>query len=74
MGEMALLSPVERIGETAGVVWRYLHVSGPVPLTTLARDVDRPRDLLMQALGWLAREGKLDMIETKRKKSIALKA
>ncbi len=73
MGELALLSPVDRIGESAGVVWRYLHTSGPVPLTTLARDVDLSRDLLMQAIGWLAREDKLEIIETKRKKSIALK-
>lgn len=73
MGELVLLSPVERIGETAGVVWRYLHASGPVPLTSLTRDLDVPRDLLMQALGWLAREDKLDILETKRKKTVALK-
>lgn len=73
MGELVLLSPVQRIGETAGVVWRYLQASGPVPLTTLTRDLDVPRDLLMQALGWLAREDKLDILETKRKKTVALK-
>ena len=74
MGELALLSPVDRIGEAAGVVWRYLHESGPVPFTALTRDVDLSRDLLMQAIGWLARENKLEIVESKRKKSIALKA
>ena len=73
MGELVLLSPIDRIGETAGVVWRYLHTSGPVPLTTLTRDLEVSRDLLMQALGWLARENKLEILETKRKKTVALK-
>jgi hypothetical protein len=62
-----------RIGETAGIVWRYLAVSGPVSVNALARELQIPRDLLMQAIGWLAREDKLIINVEQRKRTLALK-
>jgi hypothetical protein len=69
----ALEPALLRIGEAAGVVWSYLHKKGKVPLTKLIDDVDLSRDLLMQAIGWLARENKLQFSETSRRKMVALR-
>ena len=64
---------VQSIGEVSGTVWSYLHEEGPVTLSRLAREIDAPRDLVMQGVGWLAREGKVEFLEGNRSKTIALK-
>jgi hypothetical protein len=43
-------------------------------LAKLVERVGGNRDVVMQAIGWLAREDKLEMSETKRGRVIALKA
>jgi len=63
---------VEEIGIVAGLVWHYLAESNPVTLSRLARDLNMPRDLVMQAVGWLAREGKIAFHEGPRSKLISL--
>lgn len=60
------------IGAVAGLVWQYLDLSGLVTLSKLAKDIDAPRDMVMQGIGWLAREGKLRFEETPRSKLIGL--
>jgi hypothetical protein len=65
-------SPNDQIGETAGLVWHYLASKGKVNMTTLIRDLKAHRDLTMQAIGWLAREHKVVIVEEKKKKMIAL--
>jgi hypothetical protein len=55
------VSPVASIGEAAGAVWRILADCGPTSLAKLVKAVDEPRDVVMQALGWLAREDKIDI-------------
>ncbi len=68
------LSPaVARIGEAAGVVWTYLSSHGPTSLTVLAHGVGVPRDLLLQALGWLARENKVEIADKGRGKIVSLR-
>jgi hypothetical protein len=62
-----------RIGEAAGVVWSYLAAHGPTSLTVLAKGVGVPRDTLLQALGWLARENKIDIADKGRGKIISLR-
>ena len=66
-------SCVARIGDTAGAVWHLLEKNGPVSITGLAKKVDAPRDVVMQAVGWLAREGKVEVTEKGRKRMIALR-
>ncbi|MBI1904092.1 MAG: winged helix-turn-helix domain-containing protein [Planctomycetia bacterium] len=66
-------SSVARIGETAGAIWRLLDENGPLPLTKLLKECDEPRDVVMQALGWLAREDKIQMDDDSRNKTISLK-
>ncbi len=63
---------VESIGTVAGLVWSFLDESGSVTLSKLAREIDAPRDMVMQGVGWLAREGKIDFHEGPRSKLISL--
>ena len=64
---------VEQIGDTAGLIWHHLHETGPRTLTQLAKEVDAPRDVIMQAVGWLAREDKLSIDEDRNKKIASLR-
>jgi len=63
---------VESIGVVAGVVWQYLSEHEPVTLSKLSREIDAPRDLVMQAVGWLGREGKIEFHQGSRSKLISL--
>lgn len=63
---------VESIGLVAGLVWEFLTENGPVTLSKLAREVDGPRDLVMQGVGWLAREGKIEFHQGPRSKLVSL--
>ena len=63
---------VEGIGVAAGLVWHYLSENGSVTLSKLAREIDAPRDMVMQGVGWLAREGKVTFQEGARSKLISL--
>ncbi len=65
-------SAVQQIGETAGEVWQLLNTSGPLSMTQLIKQVDAPRDVVMQAVGWLAREDKLRIEEEGRRKTVDL--
>ena len=67
------VSCTAQIGETAGVVWHTLEKGGPMTLAQLAKKVKAPRDLVMQAVGWLAREGKVEIDESKRTRSVSLR-
>ncbi len=72
MAQELLAHQVESIGTVAGLVWRYLDENGQVTLSKLAREIDAPRDTVMQGIGWLAREGKVVFHEGPRSKLIAL--
>ena len=65
-------STAASIGETAGVVWHALKEHGPLSLAKLVEQTGRNRDLVMQAVGWLAREDKIAVTETKRGKIVSL--
>ena len=62
-----------QIGETAGLVWHALDKKGRITLAQLAKEVEAPRDAVMQAVGWLAREGKVEIEESGPKRTIALR-
>jgi predicted ArsR family transcriptional regulator len=62
-----------QIGETAGVVWHKLADNGPMTLAQLAKEVGTPRDTVMQAIGWLAREGKIEIEDNGRKRLVTLR-
>jgi len=64
---------VEQIGETAGDIWKALSLKGPLTLSKLAKEIDAPRDLIMQGVGWLAREDKVTIEEEVRSRVVSLK-
>lgn len=66
-------SYVSQIGETAGIIWRLLQDNGPQTIAKLAKEVDAPRDVVMQALGWLAREDKITIDEEARSRLVSLR-
>lgn len=64
---------VQAIGETAGQVWEFLNQHGHSSLNAIKLGVPAPKSLVDMAIGWLAREGKIDMTEEKRSIRIWLK-
>lgn len=64
--------PVQQIGETAGAVWQALHENGPLSYAKVVERVGGNRDVVMQAVGWLAREGKIEITESRRGRVVTL--
>ncbi len=48
---------ITQIGITAGEIWHYLDEHGEVKLSQLVFGIDKPREVILMSLGWLAREG-----------------
>jgi len=69
---MATVSCVEQIGETAGIVWHVLEDQGPLSMAKLVKAAGQHRDLVMQAVGWLAREDKVIIEENSRGRVVSL--
>ena len=63
----------EQIGETAGLVWRALESKGPQSLAALKKQVKAPGDLVLMAVGWLAREEKLALEQKGRVQLLKLR-
>ena len=72
MATIEVSSPICHIGETAGAVWHLLSDHGPLALSKIPKEVDAPRDVVMQAIGWLAREDKLRIEEEGRSRIVSL--
>jgi hypothetical protein len=64
------IDAAQEIGTTAGHLWRYLSDHGPTPVTQLTKELEQPRDVVLQAIGWLAREGKVDYMPGKGKAKV----
>jgi hypothetical protein len=67
------MSEIKTIGDTAGLVWNFLRTNGESSLSTLEKKVEAPRSLVSMAVGWLAREGKIELKDEKRAVRISLK-
>jgi hypothetical protein len=73
MATVTTNSCVEEIGKTAGQLWKFLSEQGPISIAKLVKSMSEPRDNVMQAIGWLAREDKLKIEEEGRTRIISLK-
>ena len=62
-----------QVGETAGKVWHLLNDEGPHTFAQLKKKLDGSGELLSFALGWLAREDKVDITQEKKVVKVALK-
>jgi hypothetical protein len=69
----APISHVAHIGQTAGAVWTILKKDGPLSMAKLVKAVGGPRDVVMQAQGWLAREDKIWIEEDGRSRIVSLR-
>jgi hypothetical protein len=49
----------KQLGETAGRVWSVLRDKGPLSVSTIKKQVKAPGEMVLMAIGWLAREDKL---------------
>lgn len=63
----------DEIGATAGLVWQTLNDQGAQTVAALKKSVGGPGDLVMAAVGWLAREGKLEFETSGRTVKISLR-
>ena len=61
------------VGDTAGKVWRLLNDQGPHTLAQLKKKLNGTNELLPLALGWLAREDKVEITSEKKSLRFQLK-
>lgn len=67
-----MIAVQERIGTTAGKVWQVLKKQEETDISRLPRMVSEKSVIVNQALGWLAREGKLEYREQGDRLFVAL--
>ena len=56
---------ITEIGIAAGDIWHFLDEKGQVTLDELVKGIGQKRDLVLMSLGWLAREGHVNVREEK---------
>ncbi len=64
---------LENIGNVAGAVWHYLEKNSEATVTKLTRELGENERTILMAVGWLAREEKLDFEKRKQGTYITLK-
>ena len=62
----------EKVIETAGKAWRYLGQNGETNVVQLAKSLKEKDEVVLQALGWLAREDKIDYTVKNRRTFVSL--
>ena len=63
----------EEIGQVAGELWGVLSTDGGQTLAAIKKSIDAPPELIFAALGWLAREDKLEFTFNGRTPKISLR-
>lgn len=51
---------IEKVGSTAGRIWDILQQKDELTISQLPKVLKEKDSLVYQALGWLAREGKIE--------------
>ena len=62
-----------KIGETAGKIWKFLEDKREASLAQIKKGVKEDPNLILEAIGWLAREDKLRIEKKGRFTTYALK-
>ncbi len=52
---------ITEIGIVAGGIWHFLDQHANATLSQLAGALEQPRELILMSLGWLAREGHVNL-------------
>jgi hypothetical protein len=63
----------EQVGEIAGKIWHMLNDHGPQTLAQLKKRLNDSGEVVGFALGWLAREDKIEISQEKKSYKVALK-
>ena len=61
------------IGHTAGDVWGYLSAGEPRTIAEIKKSIPGSSDLVVAAIGWLAREDKLEFVTSGKTVKIGLR-
>jgi hypothetical protein len=61
------------IGHVAGDVWGLLGRDGGQTIAAIKKSIDAPGDVVLAAIGWLAREDKLEFSANGRSVKISLR-
>lgn len=56
---------ITEIGIVAGEIWHYLDRHERATLDALTQGINRPKELILMSLGWLAREGHISLGDEK---------
>jgi len=62
----------EKVIEAAGKTWRFLGQNGQTKVSQLAKCLKEKDEVVLQALGWLAREDKIDYTVKNRRTFVSL--
>ncbi len=62
----------DKVIEAAGKAWRFLGQNGQTNVSQLAKSLKEKDEVVFQALGWLAREDKIDYTIKNRRTFVAL--
>ena len=63
----------DKIGELAGKVWNFLDKEEESTVSGIVDAVDAPRSKVSMAIGWLAKEDKLEFEDEGRGNKVSLK-
>ena len=63
----------DEIGRVAGQLWHLLDKRGSQNVATVKKTIGAPADLTLAAIGWLAREDKLEFSNSGRTVKISLR-
>jgi len=61
------------IGTAAGTLWKYLDKNGESSVTKITKATKLDAKVVQRAIGWLANEGKLNIVVNGRTETISLK-
>lgn len=57
---------ISTVGQVAGQVWQYLRGEGKSSVSAIEKGVGRSSREVQMAIGWLAREGKVEFSDEPR--------
>lgn len=67
------MTAITEIGAAAGKIWHYLEMNGPSSVAKITTETGVGKNDVQRAIGWLAKEGKLDCELKGRVETLSLK-
>lgn len=64
---------IEAIGEAAGKIWQFLDKHGEASVNKVTTETGLSKNDVQRGIGWLAKEGKLNVVINGRVETLSLK-